>query len=339
VGSKINIRIRAKEAKLLTNEKTRERLRSSNYSKEVLQAFDLVDAANSSTATISLGIVLMDIAWQFSGKSIPSIDDLACAFFPIQCFFLGTVYQDDLLDSQKMDPPRTLINALGVPTCLIMGNILYCEGILSLIELIEGRDNKPIELLLDSAERLVRDVMESEIVRRNHIGKILLQKDFFSIWCRLTPNRVCIEIGGILGNSDKEEIQSLVEIGSNISLVSRIVKEVSEMYGLKGPLQEKLRNKPPPLPVTLAYESATTSEKKELNDTVKSLTYSGTDTMENTREGFQTLIDLVAKYNSISTALEIHRDIIVETKEKIAHLSNSEHQAVLNQILGSEFLP
>ena len=337
LGFIMEIQIKAKKAKMLTDDKIRERLRGLSYSTDVLHAFNMVSTPDSASETISLGIVLMDIAWQISGNSVQSIYDLANAFFPIECFFLGTVYQDDLLDSQNMDPPRTLIKALGVPTCLIMGNILYCEGLLSLIELAEGRD-ETIHLLLDSAEKLVRHVMESEIFRRKHIGKILPKKEFFRIWRRLTPNRICIEIGGILGNSDKKEIQTLIEIGPNISLVSRIVKEISEMYGLKGRLEEKLRNKPPPLPVTLAYESATTSEKKELNDAVKRLTYPETNTMENSTD-IQILIDLVAKYNSISTALEIHRDVVADTKENIAQISNSEHKVVLNRILGSEILP
>jgi geranylgeranyl pyrophosphate synthase len=336
----MDFRIRARKAKLLADRKARDRLSSLNYSKDVIQAFNLVDTSNSASETISIGIVLMDIAWQISGND-PSENELAGAFFPIHCFFLGTAYQDDLLDSQGMDSPRALVEKLGMPTCLIMGNILYCEALLSLIEVAENGDDNTIHWLLDSAEKLVRHVMESEIYRRKHIGKILPLKEFFRVWRRLTPNRACIEIGGILGNSDKKKVQILAEIGSNISLASRIVKEISEMYGLKGSLKEKLRSKPPPLPVTLAFESATPPEKSELERALNRLKSLEFHTMQtgNVSKDIEILIAIVAKYDSISAALKIHRDIIEETRELITQVSNSEHRDVLNRLLGSEFLP
>ena len=137
--------IRAKKAKLLADKKARERLSNLNYSKDVIQAFDLVDKPNSTSG--SLGILLMDIAWQISGNN-PSENELASSFFPIYSFFLGTVYQDDLLDSLGMANSRTLVETLGVPTCLIMGNILFCVALLSLLN-GSGDDNK-INRLINS---------------------------------------------------------------------------------------------------------------------------------------------------------------------------------------------
>ena len=255
--------IRVKKAKILADKEVRERLSNLNYSKDVLQAFDLVQTPQSETTNISIALVLMDIAWQTSGN-IPSENELARVFFPIQNFFLGTVYQDNLLDSLRTESPRELVEILGVPTCLIMGNILYCEALLSLLEIKESRNNNKILQLLNSLGKLVHNVMEAEIYRRNHIGKILPLTGFFRVWRHLTPNTTCIEIGGILGNSDRKKIQILTEIGGNISLLNRINKEISEMYGLRGNLQELLRYKPPPLSITLGYDSASHSEKKEL---------------------------------------------------------------------------
>ncbi|PWI49397.1 hypothetical protein CEE45_02365 [Candidatus Heimdallarchaeota archaeon B3_Heim] len=337
MGKVMDFRDRAKQAKTLAGKLARERLCNLNYSLDVLQAFDHVNNADSDSGAIPLGVVLMDVAWQISGN-IPSEKDLAVAFFPINSFFQGTVYQDDLLDSLSAEKPRTLVKNLGMSTSLIMGNVLYCEALVSLINM--HKNDKIIDKLLKSAERLVRYVMDSEIVRRNHTGKILPFEEFLRIWRRLTPNRICIEIGGILGNSDEKEIQILTEIGANISLTRRILKEINEMYGLKGPLKEKLPNKPPPLPVTLAFELSTSLEKNKLEEAIKR--YSSMDsaivTHDVATKEIELLIDIVAKYNSINTALKIHRGIINETRELIAQISNSEHRDVLTQILGSEVL-
>ncbi|MFX1251982.1 MAG: hypothetical protein ACFFCZ_10270 [Promethearchaeota archaeon] len=330
--------IRSKKAKALADANARERLKNHKYSKDVLQAFDLVQTPQSETANISIALVLMDIAWQISGN-IPSENELARVFFPIQNFFLGTVYQDNLLDSLRTESPRELVKTLGVPTCLIMGNILYCEALLSLLEVNGSRNNNKVLQLLNSLEKLVRTVGETEIYRRNHIGKILPLKEFFRVWRLLNPNTACIEIGGILGNSDRKKIQILTEIGSNISIMYRINKEVSIMYGLRGSLQEQLRNKPPPLPVTLGYDSASLSEKKELEKAIEhlsSMNNKGTGTGKMNKD-IELVIDVVVEYDAISNALRIHSEIIKETREKIAHLSNSEHQTVLNGLLEAEF--
>ncbi|MFX0060747.1 MAG: hypothetical protein ACFFC7_01020 [Candidatus Hermodarchaeota archaeon] len=101
------------------------------------------------------------------------------------------------------------------------------------------------------------------------------------------------------------------------------------MYGLGGSLQKRLRNKPPPLPVTLGYDSASFSEKKELEKTIEHLSSmnnkeTGTGTGKMIKD-IEVLIDVVVKYDAISNALRIHSEIIKETREKIAQLSNSEH--------------
>jgi hypothetical protein len=281
----------------------------------------------------------MDTAWQISGDK-PSETDLANAFFPIQCFFLGTTYQDDLLDSLDAEKPRNLVETLGIPTCLIMGNILYCEGLLSLLENTSNNDDKRNRRLFDSAERMVRDVMESEIHRRNHIGKILPSKEFHRLWTRLTPNRACIEIGGILGDSEREKVQIMTKIGANISITRRITKEISEMYGLRGPLEAKLRSKPSSLPISLAYESATALEKNEIESSLKSLESMSSENIqsENLGKEIEILVDFVAKYDSISKALKIRGDIIEETRGYIDHVANPEHKDVLNQLLGPKSL-
>ncbi|MFW9778863.1 MAG: hypothetical protein ACFFE8_08415 [Candidatus Heimdallarchaeota archaeon] len=329
---------KVKNVKQIADKKMRERLRTLNYSNDVLRAFDLVYVPHSESDIIPIGMVLMDIAWQISGN-IPSEAELANAFFPIQCFFLGTVYQDDLLDSLRTEKSRNLVDTLGIPTCLIMGNILYCEGLLSLLETTSYKDDNKTRGFMDSAERMVRDIMESEIKRRNYVRKILPSKAFSRMWHRLTPNRACIEIGGILGDSDKEKVQEMVKIGSNISLTRRITKEISEMYGLRGPLEEKLRNKPSPLPVSLAYEAGTISEKERIEQSIENLgsLKSIENESETTTENIDILIDVVSKYDSIAAALSIQSEIIKETKGLIHHVANPEHSDVLNNLLGSEF--
>ncbi|MFX1535798.1 MAG: hypothetical protein ACFFDI_16410 [Promethearchaeota archaeon] len=137
---------------------------------------------------------------------------------------------------------------------------------------------------------------------------------------------------------DKEK-RILTEIGFNYSLMYRINKEVSNIYGLRGSFQEQLRNNPPPLPVTLAYDSASLSEKKELEKTIEhlsSMNNKGTGTGKMIKD-IEVLIDVVVKYDAISNALRIHSEIIKETREKIAQLSNSEHKTVLNHLLEPEF--
>jgi len=109
------------------------------------------------------------------------------------------------------------------------------------------------------------------------------------------------------------------------------------MYGLKGPLKEKLRNKPPLPPIALAFESATTSEKKNFIEAIKHFSMTEFDESQ-TNKDLQILINVVAKYY-ISTALKIHREIIKETRELISQISNSDHRNILNRILASDFLP
>ncbi|MFW9854241.1 MAG: hypothetical protein ACFFFG_04245 [Candidatus Thorarchaeota archaeon] len=330
-------RKRARKAKQIADKRTGERLRILNYSEDVLQAYELVNTSHSESVSTSTGIVLMDIAWQ-SGGSVPSEIELANAYFPIQCFFLGTIYQDDLLDSLKAKKPRFLVKTLGMPNCMIMGNILYCEALISLFEQVFKECGDKLLPSCDSMERMVKDIMESEIIRRHHIGKILPLRTFNGIWRRLTPFRACIEIGGIVGNSDKEKIKDLTEIASNLSISRRITKEISEIYGLRGSFKEKIRNKPSPLPITLAYQSATLSEKQEIELFLKRLDsrdWKNFPTKDSLLD-IGLLIDVVAKYDSISAALEIQRGIIEETRGLLGKVANSEHRNILSQLLETQ---
>jgi geranylgeranyl pyrophosphate synthase len=327
------------KAKTLADEMTRERLDRNDYSEYILNSLDLVQKPNSSSGGISNAMVLMDIAWQISGN-LPSENELAKVYFPIHCYFLGTVYQDNLLDSFNIDTPRSLVKSLGMPTCLIMGNILYSEALLSLSEIKDNSGKNIRNSILTTAVKMVRDVMESEINRRKHIGRFLSLEDFLLMWRRLSPNKACIEIGGIMGRSDRKVVKLLEEIGSNISITQRILKEIGEIYGLKGSLITKMKIKPPPLPISIAFKSATSSEKMGMKNALKHIVSkdSGFKSTEHIIEDIKVLVNAVTEYNSISVALEIHRDVIKDTKELIDQLPNSDHKDILNKIVGTELL-
>jgi geranylgeranyl pyrophosphate synthase len=330
---------RSEKAQYLAYRYTKERLKNHNYSKDVLQAFTLLQTPPSETINPPKELIFMDIAWQISGEYPPETD-LAKAYFPIMCFFFGTMYQDDLLDSLSMENPRVLVKSLGIPTCLIMGNILYCEALLSFLDQFRGENKSKILQILQSLEKMVKNVMNTEINRRKYIGKIMPLEVFFDIWRLLTPNVACIEVGGIFGQSNKKEIQILAEIGSNLSIVNRINKEIHEMYGLRGSLVEKLRRKPPPLPVTLGYKSASSSEKKAIGNTIKRISLMDSEEIGPKKEIeiIEPLTDVIIKYNALYNAFNIHNKIINEIKELIAQLSNLEHRKFLSQLLGLKFL-
>jgi geranylgeranyl pyrophosphate synthase len=333
----LNFEERARNVKHFAENKIKTHLRNLNYSRDVLHAYNVICETNSTSKPVSLGITLMDIAWQVSGN-IPSEKDLGEAFFPIHCFFLGTAYQDDLLDSLDIEIPRNLVERLGKSTCIIMGNILYCEALLSLHLL--SKDHLTKERLLDCGEKLVRDVMESEIIRRNHIGKILPKTEFFRLWRRLTPNELCVTIGGILGNSSDDEIDLLVEIALNFSLMGRILKEISEVYGLKGNITDKFKHKPPQLPITLAFEAANALERKKIVKAVQKLVlYPQKDSNSENYKDLDILIHYIAKYDSISNCLKILHNILKETRDSINQLSDLDHKDLLIKILESKIPP
>ncbi|MHA2138260.1 MAG: hypothetical protein ACW98G_10300 [Candidatus Hodarchaeales archaeon] len=329
----MEINKRSLKAKLLSAELLRERLQSLNYSESVYRALDLSNVYDSPPKTVSSNIVLMDISWQQS-ENIPSVTELASAYFPISCFFLGTTFQDDLLDSLAMIKTRTLVETLGIPTCMIMGNILYCEGLIALFGNTTGSINT--KNFLDSTQRLVHGIMDSEIYRRNHIGRILTLEGFLNLWRYLTPNRVCIEIGGLCGKSKKALIQILLDIGSNISITRRIIKEISEMYGLRGSMEENLCRKPPPLPVSLGYDLASPSEKKKIEGAIQYLAKKEPQNISSVNKEFEIIIDVVARYDAISAALNIHKNLINDTIGLITQIPNSEHREVLIHLLGTE---
>lgn len=316
-----------------------ESLKNKKYSDETLQAFKKLINPQLKSANINIELSLMDIAWQISGVQ-PTVEELAKAYHPIQSFFLGTVYQDEALDSLNMESSRSLVESLSIPTCIIMGNMLYCEALLSILEDNVKLNINTISEILKSLSRLVHNVMETEIFRRNHIGEILTLEEFFHIWGLLTPNIACIEIGGILGNTDTDKIKLLSEIGSNISILYRINKEISEMYGLRGSIRKKLKSKPPPLPVTLSYELATPSERKELVKTVRRLSLLKNGEMSHVKESkdIQPLVKIVASYDGVLMALKIHRGIIEKTRNLINQLTNLQHKKILTYLLGSNYL-
>ncbi len=333
----MNIGNRTRNVKELTKKLVKERLYDLNYGSDVLHAFNATSKPHSASEPISLGIALMDIAWQVSGN-IPSEKELGEAFFPIHCFFLGTAYQDDLLDSLDTEIPRPLVETLGKSTCMIMGNILYCEALLSLHLL--SKDHLTQVKLLDCGEKLVRDIMESEITRRNHIGKILPSTEFFRMWRRLTPNGLCATIGGILGDSSEEEIGLLVEIGLNFSLMGRILKEISEVYGLKGDIADKFKNKPPQLPITLAFEAANAFERRKIIDAIQMLAkHQREDIINENNKDLDILIDYISKYDSLSHCLKILHEILKETRDLIRQLSDLNHRDLLTKILDSKLPP
>ena len=125
--------------------------------------------------------------------------------------------------------------------------------------------------------------------------------------------------------------------------MSQIVKPQSTYSsfpnsGLKGSLKEKLRNKPPPLPITIGYELASSIEKKDLDKRIKNLAtvnYEGSG-ITNPVTGIENLIDILVKYDTFSRVLTIHRKISEETSSLISQLSDSEHRNVLNSLLGGE---
>ena len=328
---------RYEKIKALIQEKTVKKLQL-HYSDDIVTSVNSVLLKKLNSSSYSLEIFLLDITWQISGE-IPTEIELAELFFPIKLFFIGTVYQDKLLDSPSSVKPKELVTTLGANNCLLFGNILYCDAIIFLIENLAPLGIKIEQKeIIEFLNKLVSNVMSTEINRRNNIGKILSLEEFFTIWRKLNPYIYFIKLGCLLGGSETFASKVLLKIAENIMIVSRINKEISETYGLLGDLNEKLKVKPPPLPITLAYESANPEEKKELEKAVQELSTNvvkSTSSNEMEEEPIKVLVKYISKYNAIVEALHIHQELIQKTEEFATQISNPNHHKLLNKFIDS----
>jgi octaprenyl-diphosphate synthase len=134
----------------------------------------------------------------------------------------ATLVHDDIIDNADTRRNRPSVNArFGNQTAVLMGDWLYMSAFETSLE------ERSLEVL-DILTTLTRKMTEGELIQLTTLGKVgITETEYFDILQRKTAFlfSACCEIGGILGQTDKESQAALRDYGMNLGIAFQLADD------------------------------------------------------------------------------------------------------------------
>jgi octaprenyl-diphosphate synthase len=135
----------------------------------------------------------------------------------------ATLVHDDIIDNAETRRNRASVNSrFGNQSAVLMGDWLYMSAFETSLQ------ERSLEIL-DILTRLTRKMTEGELIQLTLLGKTdISESDYFDVLTRKTAFlfSACCEIGGILGNSTKEQQTALRDYGMNLGIAFQLADDV-----------------------------------------------------------------------------------------------------------------
>jgi octaprenyl-diphosphate synthase len=141
----------------------------------------------------------------------------------VEFLHTATLVHDDIIDEAELRRGRPSVNShWGNEITVLMGDWLY------MVAFENSLKERNFELL-DILTRATRKMVEGELIELMHVGNLdLTEANYFDLIRRKTAYLFCasVEIGGLLGGANRDELQSLHDYGMNLGTAFQLIDDV-----------------------------------------------------------------------------------------------------------------
>ncbi len=243
----------------------------------------------------------------------------------VELIHTATLIHDDVIDSAEMRRGRPSTNSRwGNHISVLAGDWLYMQAFtLSLRE----RNFHILDLLANLTQMMV----EGELLQLDQIGNIhLTEEDYFDLVNRKTAClfSVCGRLGAVVADADSTRESRLGDYGLNLGMAFQLVDDIldftSSASKLGKPVGSDLREGKVTLPVILALEHATASERADIERVLRERAYQSVP--------LERVLALLQKYGGIERARRQAVAFAETAREMVADLPESAYKTALYSV-------
>jgi len=198
--------------------------------------------------------------------------DVLAAALGMEYLHVATLVHDDIIDGDELRRGRPSVHAAyGIPDAIVAGDHLIFSAFAAIAD--EG-GSLPAAGVAAAAAALAaagRDLCRGQMLESELVGDLEAGSLWYLEMIRLKTGalfRAVCHIGALLGGADLEAACGLARYGEHVGIAFQIRDDLLDY--LAGPEQtgkpaaSDLRNGRPTLPLLLAYDAATDSQRLEL---------------------------------------------------------------------------
>ena len=292
------------------------------------------DSISSVDAITAIGKYLHDGGGKRLRPALLLLSAGACGFQGDMAIRLGVVVElihtatlvhDDVIDAADIRRGRPSTNSRwGNHVSVLAGDWLYMQAFsLSLRE----RSFHILDLLTSLTQMMV----EGELMQLDNLGKVdLTEEDYFDLVNRKTAGlfAVCARLGAVVAGADDKTEAGLGEYGWNLGMAFQLVDDIldftSNAKKLGKPVGRDLREGKVTLPLILALERCTKSERDLVEGVVRERACES--------EKLEAILTLLAKYQGVELARRRAAAFGEKAREWIVDLPDSPHKAALTSV-------
>ena len=212
----------------------------------------------------------------------------------VEIIHTATLVHDDIIDEAEIRRGRPSPNTIwGNPKCVLAGDWLYMQAFqISL----EERNLHVLDLLTD----LTKQMVEGELLQIEKLGSLITRDSHLDLIYRKTAClfAVCMQLGGVLAEADKEKQLLLREYGRAIGMAFQITDDVLDLTAsevvLGKPVASDLREGKATLAVIHALERCTAAERAQIQTVLEQRAFNGVT--------HEDILAILARYDSINAA-------------------------------------
>jgi geranylgeranyl pyrophosphate synthase len=175
----------------------------------------------------------------------------------------GADIHDDVIDESPLKGSRhTVYGKFGKDIAVLAGDVLLTRGLLKLQKECESIPIEQRERILSLLAMSVFDISRAEALEARMRAELDFSPETYLdiIDLKSVVPELNMKIGAILGNGDKETVETLGHFGRTFGNVSTIAEEFMDMLEHQE-LKNRLRNKCLPLPYLLALRDSSVGTK------------------------------------------------------------------------------
>jgi geranylgeranyl diphosphate synthase type I len=198
--------------------------------------------------------------------------DVLAAALGMEYLHVATLVHDDIIDGDGLRRGRPAVHAAyGIPSAIVTGDHLIFSAFTAIAD---ERGSLPPAQVASAAAALAaagRDLCRGQMLESELVGDLDVGTLWYPEMIRLKTGalfRAVCHIGALLGGADTEAACGLARYGEHVGIAFQIRDDLLDYLG--GPEQtgkataSDLRNGRPTLPLLLAFDAGTDTQRLEL---------------------------------------------------------------------------
>jgi geranylgeranyl pyrophosphate synthase len=202
----------------------------------------------------------------------------------------GDVHDDIIDRSTHKFRRKTVFGKYGNDIALLVGDALLVQGMLLFQERCESLDYSQRTLISNLIGQSFFEISKAEAIESNLWKKSHRTRNEYYEIIRLKGSVAELQcrIGGILGNADEKELDSLADYGRAVGILSTMKDEFLDILSFSE-LQHRFKNELPPYPIFCALQNELL--KKQINPIIEKSAFS--------RKNLKIIVNLVLKSKEV----------------------------------------